>query len=304
MTRRILLWLPFFLALLAGGARVPAATFDDIQPILQSRCVLCHAGDAAPLGLRLTSLDDLLKGSKVRPVVVSGDPSGSELIRRLKGISLPRMPMTGPPFLSDAEIALFERWIAEGLQPGSRPSSSTVETQPLQYPAAGQPVTYAHVAPIFAMRCTKCHSRYGLMGSAPEGFLLISYETALDHGERARIVPGSAGASELVRRIRGQSRPQMPYDGPPYLSEVEIQLIVDWVDQGARDALGRPASNPVGSRVRLQGMLGEGWTLDGLPLVVGPDSRIDKSPGVGDYVEVRGRLGGDGRVMVERIRRR
>ncbi|MDH4556874.1 hypothetical protein E8F11_17165 [Pseudomonas sp. BN417] len=291
----LLPWLP---------ALAQDVSFDEIQPILQARCVICHAGEAAPLGLRLTSLDELLKGSKSRPVVQRGEPNESELIKRLKGLSQPRMPMTGPPFLSDAEIALFELWIAGGLKPGSRSSTATVAPAPLQHPSAGQPVTYAHVAPIFASRCVKCHSAYGLMGSAPEGLLLNAYAAILDRGERVRVVPGSSLASELVRRIRGQSQPQMPYDGPPYLSDEEIKLIVDWIDQGARDADGRPAPSPVGSRVRLQGVLGEGWTLDSLQLVVGPESRIDKSPGVGDYVEVRGRWSQDGRVLVERIRRR
>jgi mono/diheme cytochrome c family protein len=214
------------------------------------------------------------------------------------------MPMTGPPFLSDAEIALFESWIAGGLQAGSRPSNATVAAAPLQRPPAGQPVTYSHVAPILASRCVKCHSAYGLMGSAPEGLLLNSYGAILDRHERVRVVPGSADASELVRRIRGQSQPQMPYDGPPFLSDEEIRLIADWIDQGARDAEGRPAPSPVGSRVRLQGVLGEGWTLDSVPLAIGPGTRIDKLPGVGDYVEVRGRWGADGRIVVERIRRR
>ncbi|MFZ6045625.1 c-type cytochrome domain-containing protein [Pseudomonas sp. CR3202] len=292
------------LLLAIGRAPAQPVNFDDIQPILQARCVMCHAGEAAPLGLRLTSLDELLKGSASRQVVRSGDPTGSELIRRLKGQSQPRMPMTGPPFLSDAEIALFEGWIAGGLLPGSRPASAIAPPAPLQRPAAGQPVTYSHVAPIFANRCVKCHSAYGLMGSAPEGLLLNSYAGILDRGERVRVVPGASSASELVRRIRGQSQPQMPYDGPPFLSDEEIQLIVDWIDQGARDADGRPAPSPVGARVRLQGILGAGWTLDSLQLVVGPGTRIDKSPGIGDYVEVRGRWGRDGQLLVERIRRR
>lgn len=294
------------LPLLLAPALAPAqdVSFDDIRPILQARCVMCHAGDAAPLGLRLTSLEALLKGSNSRQVVRSGDPAGSELIRRLKGQSQPRMPMTGPPFLSDAEIALFEGWIAGGLQPGNSPANAAVEPESLKHPQAGQPATYAHVAPIFASRCVKCHSRHGLMGAAPEGLLLDSYAAILDRDERVRVVPGSATASELVRRIRGQSQPQMPYDGPPFLSDEEVRLIVDWIDQGARDANGLPAPSPVGARVRLQGVLGKGWTLDSLQLVVGPGTRIDKSPGVGDYVEVRGRWDQDGRVLVERIRRR
>ncbi|NWL78799.1 hypothetical protein DM872_18300 [Pseudomonas taiwanensis] len=292
------------LMLASAFALAQDVSFDDIQPILQARCVMCHTGDAAPLGLRLTSLDELLKGSSIRRVVVSGDPAGSELVRRLKGQSQPRMPMTGPPFLSDAEIGLVEDWIAGGLQPGTRPADAILNPAPLLRPSEGQPVTYEHVAPIFASRCVKCHSAYGLMGSAPEGLLLNSYAAILDRHERVRVVPGASGASELVRRIRGQSQPQMPYDGPPFLSDEEVQLIVDWIDQGARDSNGQPAPSPVGSRVRLQGVLGEGWTLDSLQLVIGPGTRIDKSPGVGDVVEVRGRWGQDGRVLVDRIRRR
>lgn len=290
--------------LAAGVASAQEVSFDDIRPILQARCVMCHSGEAAPLGLRLTSLDELLKGSANREVVKRGDPAGSELVRRLRGISQPRMPMTGPPFLGDEEIALFEAWISGGLKPGGQPASAMLAPAPLQRPSAGRPVTYAHVAPIFASRCVKCHSANGLMGSAPEGLLLNSYAGVFDRDERLRVVPGRSAASELVRRIRGQSRPQMPIDGPPFLNEEEIQLIVDWIDQGALDAEGRAAPSLAGSKVRLQGVLGPGWTLDSLPLVVGPGTRIDKSPREGDYVEVRGRLDGEGRVLVERIRRR
>ena len=55
---------------------------------------------------------------------------------------------------------------------------------------------------------------------------------------------------------------------------------------------------------RLHGTLGPGGRLDGLDLLIGPASRIDKSPAVGAYVEVRGRLDAQGRVLVERLRAR
>ena len=50
---------------------------------------------------------------------------------------------------------------------------------------------------------------------------------------------GDPNASELVRRIRGQARPRMPLDGPPYLSIDEIRLIEDWIAQGARASTSR-----------------------------------------------------------------
>ena len=91
----------------------------------------------------------------------------------------------------------------------------------------------------------------------------------------ARVIPGNPADSELVRRIRGDSRPRMPFDGPPYLSEEQIRLVEQWIAQGARDADGRRASVPSGARVRFRG---------------------DE--------EVRGVVEPDGRVGVTRVRRR
>ncbi|MBS7724183.1 hypothetical protein I0D68_01860 [Pseudomonas lalucatii] len=144
----------------------------------------------------------------------------------------------------------------------------------------------------------------GMMGPAPEGYSLASYAETLAQGERARVVPGLAEASELVRRIRGQARPRMPFDGPPFLDETEIALIVAWIDQGARDAQGNPAPAPREAKLRLHGRLGANGQLDGLALRITAASRVEGAPQPGDYVQVRGRLLEDGSLLVERIRRR
>jgi hypothetical protein len=169
---------------------------------------------------------------------------------------------------------------------------------------AQAPVTYLDVAPILATRCMKCHAENGMMGPAPEGYLLTTYESTLSVAERVRVVPGHPGASELVRRIRGQAHPRMPFDGPPYLAEDEITLIEDWIVQGAESAEGTSASLPAGARVRLHGTLGADNRLDGLELVIGPETRLDKQTAPGMYVEVRGRLAESGKVLVERLRAR
>ena len=96
----------------------------------------------------------------------------------------------------------------------------------------------------------------------------------------------------------------MPYDGPPYLTKSEIRLIGEWINHGAKDIAGKPANVPTGTKVRLHGTLTSRWQLDGLELIVTTGTRIDKSPGLGDYVEVRGRLNGSGGIVVERLRRR
>jgi len=219
-------------------------------------------------------------------------------------------------FLSDEEIDRIAAWVAGGLsadgvapavadasdvsESAPRPASQDLEAEEQ---VAG-PVTWERVAPIFARCCAKCHTDQGLMGPAPEGFRLTSYESTLSPADRARVVPGNPEASELVRRIRGQARPRMPFDGPPFLEPAEIALIVDWIAAGAPDAAGRVAPVPAGAEVRLHGELVDYWTLDDLSLVVPPGTRIDKNPRPGDYVQIRGVIDLQGGVRAERIRRR
>jgi len=60
------------------------------------------------------SYEEALKGSAYRPVVVPGDPEKSQLVRRIRGDSTPRMPFDGPPFLTEDQIVLIMTWIAAG----------------------------------------------------------------------------------------------------------------------------------------------------------------------------------------------
>ncbi|MDH3451008.1 MAG: hypothetical protein OEN20_01215 [Gammaproteobacteria bacterium] len=102
-----------------SGVAIPvqaavAPTFDDLATILRERRVICHAGAAAPLGLHLDTLTGLQRGSSNGTVATPGDIAGSELLRRLRGQSLPRMPRTGPPCPEPQQTALIEAWIAAG----------------------------------------------------------------------------------------------------------------------------------------------------------------------------------------------
>lgn len=281
-------------------------TYADLSPILASRCVMCHSGPAAPLELHLDTLEGLLEGSRNGAIVKIGNPSASELVTRLRGLSLPRMPMTGPPFLSDEEVALFEQWIAGGLQsdPDVENAAPSIADSAAEIPETNGLTIYSDVAVIFATRCAKCHTENGLMGPAPEGYRLTSYAATVSAADRTRVVPGNPLASELVRRIRGHARPRMPFDGPPYLTEAEILSIEKWVADGARDSTGNPAPMPTGKRLRLHGQLDEQWRLDGLPLTITRSTRMDKKPRPGDYVRVRGRVREDGKIAAERITRR
>ncbi|MHA6346412.1 c-type cytochrome domain-containing protein [Roseivivax sp. CAU 1761] len=71
---------------------------------------MCHSAHGASGGLRLDTFQHLLNGSSNGPVVVWGDPDGSELVRRITGRSLPRMPFLGPQLPAE-EVELILSWV-------------------------------------------------------------------------------------------------------------------------------------------------------------------------------------------------
>ena len=96
----------------------------------------------------------------------------------------------------------------------------------------------------------------------------------------------------------------MPFDDPSSISDEEVRLIERWILDGAANSNGSGLTFPVGKRVRLHGTLTDQWVLDGYPLIVPSSTRVDKSPQIGSYVRVRGRLGRDKRLVITRITRK
>ena len=101
-------------------------------------------------------------------------------------------------------------------------------------------VTYTDVENVFDRGgCSDCHTDNGL-GIRQSGLDLESYTTLRTGGDRsgaAVVIDGDPCASILVQKIE-TSPPfgrRMPYDGPPYLSSADIQLVRDWIDEGAHD---------------------------------------------------------------------
>jgi hypothetical protein len=72
--------------------------------------------------LDMTTLASLRRGGKTSQsrIVVPGDPDHSAIVQKLRG-TYPvgaRMPWSGPPYWSDAEIQLMATWIAQGARGG------------------------------------------------------------------------------------------------------------------------------------------------------------------------------------------
>jgi mono/diheme cytochrome c family protein len=110
-------WLAFAIAAIPAAAGVAAAGVDytrDVKPLFKSRCWACHGALKQEAGLRLDTAELARKGGEDGPVLVPGDPTKSELVRRVKAAQDDgRMPPEGRP-LTGEQVALLSRWIAAG----------------------------------------------------------------------------------------------------------------------------------------------------------------------------------------------
>jgi len=52
----------------------------DIRPMFEASCFRCHSGDRPKAGLRLDSLDSVLKGSREGRVIIPGESEHSALV--------------------------------------------------------------------------------------------------------------------------------------------------------------------------------------------------------------------------------
>jgi hypothetical protein len=96
-----------------GAAKTSAQFAAEVRPIFAARCYSCHGANLQQNGLRLDSLEAILKGSDSGKVVVPGHSQNSRLISRLLAQERPMMPYGGPP-LAQKEIATIRQWIDAG----------------------------------------------------------------------------------------------------------------------------------------------------------------------------------------------
>ncbi len=91
-------------------------TFEkQVRPLLVERCYDCHGAHRHENGLRLDSRAAILRGSDYGKVVEVGNPAASKLIQAVRGAAgVEKMPKKGPA-LSAPEVAILEKWVAEGL---------------------------------------------------------------------------------------------------------------------------------------------------------------------------------------------
>lgn len=87
---------------------------------------------------------------------------------------------------------------------------------------------WSDVQPIFTQHCVMCHGPQG----AANGLHLESYAAAVAGSKNGAVMlAGDAAHSELVRRLKGEKTPRMPFLSYP-LADDQIALIARWIDAG------------------------------------------------------------------------
>lgn len=114
------------LGLLAGGCSAekpvkPVSFQKDVQPILQAACAECHTAPNTEgyqkSGLAVTTYEELMKGTKLGPVIIPGQSLNSSLNRLAEGrpgvdpsIQMPH----GKVKLPEEQLALLRQWVDQG----------------------------------------------------------------------------------------------------------------------------------------------------------------------------------------------
>ena len=107
-------------------ASVQKDIFETTDAAGRVACVNCHTntGRNPSGGMNLNhdvAYDQLVNVPSARKPgairVIPGDPENSYLVHKIEGLSDIvgiRMPFSGPPYLTDGQILILKRWIADG----------------------------------------------------------------------------------------------------------------------------------------------------------------------------------------------
>ena len=127
-------------------------------------------------------------------------------------VTLPQLTATEPPTATESAVPT-----AEATQTTAAPTESAAEAS----------VSFAgNVMPILESKCIKCHG----VEAKKEGLSLLNYNDLMAGSFNGQVViPGDTANSLVVKLI---VEGEMPNRGPKVTPE-ELQVIIDWVNQGA-----------------------------------------------------------------------
>ncbi len=100
----------------------------DIEPILGSRCILCHGAGQQMKGLRLDNRQDALRGGESGKVILPGNSAGSKLIHLVGAIKADSVMPPAGDRLTATEVGTLRAWIDQGAEWASGGGAATNQT--------------------------------------------------------------------------------------------------------------------------------------------------------------------------------
>ena len=208
-------------AAVANGATAaddPPIFEKDVQPILSAYCLTCHGKSSPEQGVDLRTARTVLRGGFNGPVVKRGSPDESLLYQKLSQGKMP--PRAFKSQVPEADVETIRRWIEAG--------ALTEQGDDLPEQARLQIARFEEeIQPLLSERCTACHG-----GTSPQsGLDLRTLASTLRGGQHGPVVlEGFSEKSILVRQLVNGVMP--PQGASEALSDAEIDLIRDWIDEG------------------------------------------------------------------------
>ncbi len=238
-------------------SRPPAAISyeQDVKPIVERKCSGCHVNGGHAGGLQLDSFDSMMRGGDDGTVVELGSIEKSMVSQAIHyGDPDLQMPPPTKGQLSDADIAVIDKWIKEssGAATAAALSSSTstsaersavaVTSGPAKVVTVAEtaaptgPMLVAEqeqffetkVRPILVNDCYRCHA------SAAKGGLRLDSRAGLLAGGKdgAVVVLGHPESSVLSSAVHyADTKLQMPPRRA--LKPEEVEVLDQWIKDGA-----------------------------------------------------------------------
>jgi mono/diheme cytochrome c family protein len=101
-----------------AGAPAKLQYNRDVRPILMENCFACHGPDSAArkADLRLDRPQDAYALKNGRAAIVKGNPSQSEVVKRIEGKGPLMPPVSSHKTLTPKQIATLKAWVAQGAE--------------------------------------------------------------------------------------------------------------------------------------------------------------------------------------------
>lgn len=180
------------------------------QYVFAPKCVQCHGRSG---GVSLETYADVMRNL----AAVEGTA--------LRARSMPKSPV--PP-LTPSEAEILRSWIAAGAP--EQPTGGTDLPPPAPLPPLTPTFASIHDR-IFASKCLSCHRQGGSGHEVP----LDTIADLVNSGDDL-VIPGDAERSYLTVIISpGARRPMPPRSSGMSLITEEINIIKEWINNGARD---------------------------------------------------------------------